>query len=60
MAVRRPGEKLCAGGRTGEQRCRRGSEEEEEREKVRRTDLKFSESSRPLGKLKIPTDIEIK
>jgi hypothetical protein len=44
MAERRPGEKLCAGGRIGEQRCRRGSEEEEG----------------PLGKLKIPTDIEIK
>jgi hypothetical protein len=38
--------KLCAGGRTGEQRCRRGAEEEEEREKVQRTDLKFLESSR--------------
>jgi hypothetical protein len=40
------GVKLCADGRTGERRCRSGSEEEEEREKVRRTDLKFLESSR--------------
>jgi hypothetical protein len=30
----------------GRQRNRRGSEEEEEREKVRRTSLKFLESSR--------------
>jgi hypothetical protein len=45
MAERRPGGSSTPAAEQGKQRCRRGSEEEEKREKVRRTSLEILESS---------------